>query len=230
MKKKTAYKGAPVEKGATSISGGASPPIRWLVKKGLIKKGMRVLDWGAGKSARNADYLRSLGCKVYAYDPYNSTGGNGWQRGSVSARPPKSGEKFDVALSCYVLNVVRIADERAIIRRLKHRADKVIHITRSEKELADMATSALLGETDNPWIHDWYCQKFLNNSWCFGPDKAVLASIHAFCEYGFQTGKDKFQRLTTKSAMKHRGYAPVKETKSYTIFADKASRQILPSK
>jgi len=229
MKKKTAYKGAPVEKGATSISGGASPPIRWLVKKGLIKKGMRILDWGAGKSARNADYLRSLGCKVYAYDLHNPTSGNGWQRGSVSARPPKSGEKFDVAFSCYVLNVVRLKDERQIVRELKEYADKVVHVTRSADDLLKMAQSALFGKTTNKWIVDWFHNKYWQ-----APIPLVgielFYELEGFCHYGFQTGENKFQRLVKQSAMKHRGYGVVRETKSFTVYADKASRQILPSK
>jgi len=131
-KKKRAYKGAAVEKGATSISGKASPAIRWLAKKGFFKKGTRVLDWGAGKSGRNADYLRALGCKVYAYDPNHRTHGNGWQQGSVTTQEPKLGEKFDIAFSSFVLNVVRLKDERLIIRKLKARADKIIHIVRSK--------------------------------------------------------------------------------------------------
>jgi hypothetical protein len=51
------YAGKPLETGGTSIAGGAAPPIKFLFAKGYIKPGMKVLDFGAGKYARNADFL-----------------------------------------------------------------------------------------------------------------------------------------------------------------------------
>lgn len=58
------YTGKPLETGGTStgFGGSAAPALKALVGK-IIKPGMKVLDYGAGKHARNADYLREKGLK-----------------------------------------------------------------------------------------------------------------------------------------------------------------------
>lgn len=58
------YTGKPLESGGTSITGGAAPALKALVGK-VFKRGMKVLDYGAGKYARNADYLRGEGIDTY---------------------------------------------------------------------------------------------------------------------------------------------------------------------
>ena len=224
MKNRT-YKGKSVENGATSIKGqGPSPAIRWLVKKGLIRKGMRVLDYGAGKFARNADFLRSMGCKVYAYDPHNfNTKGDGFKKGKVTKRKPKG--KFDVAFTCFVLNVVPAKVELQIVREVKTYADRVFHVTR-HLDLVGMAEKAVLGETTNRWITDWYYDKFMQ-----APRAVVEAmteyekmkTIGDFVNYGFQTGKGKFQRLPKKTAMWRRGYQMLQDHVGQVIWADKAT-------
>jgi len=57
------YDGPPLESGGTSITGRAVPYIRALI--GSLPEGSRILDYGAGKMARNADFLRAAGYKVF---------------------------------------------------------------------------------------------------------------------------------------------------------------------
>ena len=75
------YTGKPLESGGTSITGGAAPALKALVGK-VFKRGMKVLDYGAGKYARNADYLRGEGIDTFAFDPFNGNAeqSEGWER------------------------------------------------------------------------------------------------------------------------------------------------------
>jgi len=77
-----------------------------------VKPGGRILDYGAGRYARNAKGLRELGFEVYAYDPYeHKCSGDGWA--GVSEDLPV-GERFDLVFSAYVLNVVTEAVEQTL--------------------------------------------------------------------------------------------------------------------
>jgi len=218
-----AYKGKSIENGATSIKGqGPSPALKWLVKKGHLRKGMRVLDYGAGKFARNADYLRSLGCKVYAYDPYNfNTTGSGFLKGKVTKRKPTG--RFDVAFTCFVLNVVPAKVELQIVREVKTYSDCVFHVTRN-LDIVTMANKAILGETNNTWITDWYYDKFMQAPRVVAESMTEYEkrrTLGNFVHYGFQTGKGKFQRLPKETAMTHRGYLMLQEQAGRILWADK---------
>lgn len=98
--------------------------------------GINILDFGAGRYSRNAEYLRAYDNKVYAYDPYH---------GKLSA-DPFTGEipsvilptkccsilDFDTVFTCFVLNT--IDDEReidSVIRRCEGLSSNVFHITRN---------------------------------------------------------------------------------------------------
>ncbi len=215
------YKGKSVETGATSIKGqGASPAIKWLVKKGLIRKGMLVLDYGAGKYGRNAEYLREMGCKVYAYDPHNfNVTGNGFRRGAVTKRKPTG--KFHVAFTSFVLNVVPAKVELQIVREVKTYADRVFHITR-HLDILEMAEKTLLGKTNNRWITDWYRDKYMRAA-CVDvmTEQEILETVGDFSHFGFQTGNGKFQRLPKKTAMWRRGYQMLQDRVGQIIWADK---------
>jgi len=212
------YKGKPIEKGATSIKGqGAAPAIRWLVEKGLIKPGMKVLDYGAGKYARNADYLRKLGCKVYAYDPFNyNTTGSGYTMGAVTKRKPHG--KFDVAFSCFVLNVVPVKVEREIVREVETYADTTFHIHRNQ-DILKVAADTIDGIKNNKHIKEWY-SRFIE-----GYPYGTL--VGAFCRHGFQTSKNKFQRLPKDTSMRRRGYRKIVNQKSHIVWADKTTAETL---
>lgn len=96
----------------------------------IITPGMRVLDFGAGRHARHADYLRGKGVDCYAYDPYKATEGDGWAKGSVSSNLP--GGLFDVVLSTYVLNVIKPEEEETVLRQAEKRGKCQIHVVRDD--------------------------------------------------------------------------------------------------
>lgn len=218
------YQGKPIERGGTSIRGrGAAPAVRWLVEKGLIKPGMKVLDYGAGKYARNADYLRKLGCKVYAYDPFNyNTTGSGYAMGAVTKRKPSG--KFDVAFTCFVLNVIPDKKAKTVIRETRNFGDVQFHIVRDQKGLMKVAGKALRFETNNEHIRAWYYKHYRaifdppEDCEEAGADEAV---VRDFCRFGFQTDKDKWQRLVTEKSMRGHGFKQLCRNESHALYADR---------
>jgi hypothetical protein len=96
----------------------------------IITPGMRVLDFGSGRHARNADYLRGKGVKCYAYDPFKATEGDGWGKGSVSENLP--GGLFDLVFSTYVLNTVKPDEAATILRQAEKRGKSQIHVVRDD--------------------------------------------------------------------------------------------------
>lgn len=215
---KRRYKGPAIEKGKTSIGGGAAPAVKWLAKQGVFQPGMKVLDWGAGKVARNADYLRNMGCKVYAYDPFNATSGNGWEMGSVTDKKPRP-QRFDVGFSSFVLNVVPEHVEDEILRDMGRYTDVMFHIVRNQ-DIYQMAYNALTGATNNPRIVNFFLNEFADDeekaAWEAGD--VYEEDILAFCQFGFESGKDKFQRIP--SDLEEKGYRILKETSGYTIYSN----------
>lgn len=202
---KKRYDGPPLESGGTSIKGkGAdlpAPAIKWLFEKGHIKEGMKVLDYGAGKYGRNSNYLRDKGCEVYAYDPYNGSGQNGWE-GVTTTRPV---EDFDVGFSSFVLNVVPEYIEDQIISEIKRMVGKEYHITRNMDIFTSVKNALARGDKV---IVDFFKNEFaaddvemiekLENDTLSGDD------ILSFCYFGVKTSKG-FQRI------------PVLEDKSFRL-------------
>lgn len=217
-KKSKVYVGAVVEKGATSMSiTTPSPAIRWMVEQGHIKPGDKVLDYGAGKTSRNADYLRSLGCKVYAYDPYNGErGADGFAQGKVSTYKPRG--KFDVAFSSYVLNVVRCNDESSIVSAMKHYAPVVFHVTRSEKALTQIVKRAVQGKVKNRALVDWLKPKFPLSIEKIRANRHPKDALIPIAQHGFKTGAGKFQRLVKAGTMRGRGYRNLRAVADYDIW------------
>jgi len=212
------YEGPPLEKGKTSIKGGAAPAIKWLAKQGYFKPGMKILDWGAGKVARNADFLRSLGCKVYAYDPFNATGGNGWEMGSVSGKKPRA-RSFDAGFTSFVLNVVPENVEDEILRDMGQHTSTMYHITRNE-DIYAMVRKALTGQTNNRYVTDFFLNEFADEAEREAYENGTLdeETIRAFCEFGTSSGKDKFQRIP--SDLEDKGYSVIKDTSGYTVYSN----------
>jgi len=199
------YDGPPPEKGGTSIRGKRgqpSPAIKWLFKR-QIKPGMLVLDFGAGRYARNADWLRKKGVEVYAYDPYNATGADGWSQRKVSNRLPKKGTQFDVVLTSYVLNVVPKRIEDNIVKITRRYAPVVIHVTRNDLE---NTVSDALTRKDSvvlPFFEAEYLPTNKAAKKAFESNGSISkATIKDFCEFGVKTSKG-FQRLAdpTKQGM-----------------------------
>jgi hypothetical protein len=163
------YEGKPLEGGGTSISKGMSPSLRRLVDEGIIKKGMKICDYGAGKFGANANPLRKMGIDVYAYDPFNGTGSDGWH--GISTKLPK--EKFDLCFTSYVLNVVPEAIERSIIAKCKRLAPVCYHVVRNF-DIYDTVKKALLSD---PSLKDLSKEEIVK-----------------FCIFGTQTSRG-FQRI-----------------------------------
>lgn len=144
------YTGKPLESGGTSIAGSAAPALKALVGK-VFKPGMKVLDYGAGKYARNADHLRKDGIETFAYDPFNGNAeaAEGWDEGKISksiSLKVNGGKKFDAGFSCFVLNVVPKNVEQDIIKEF-FRASKPA-LKERVKFSAVPVTSCLLLEVD----------------------------------------------------------------------------------
>ena len=174
-------------------------PIIDLINSGKVTEDMTVLDYGAGKYARNADEFRRRGIKAYAYDPFNGEeGANGWEMGKVAKTLPK-GEKFDVAFSSFVLNVVKQADEEFIINDMKKYAPISYHVTRDTDVIAPVKTAIKTGKFYDPTnlYGAFFMEEFANDEEKEAyQNKAVTPEmVLDFGYFGFPTGEDKFQRI-----------------------------------
>jgi len=198
------YCGEPLEKGGTSISAGVSPTVKWLFKQGYIKSGQKILDYGAGKYSRNANWLREKGCEVYAYDPYNYNDEDPWKKNGVSNKLTR--HKFDVGLSVFVLCVVRKKDEKDIKKYLSKKCKKNFYVNRGT-ELVDSVKWSIVTVRDP--VISFY--KEYKNSFRAGER---TPSIEDFCKYGVKT-KRGFQRLSEPKSLKK-----IKETRAFRIFSD----------
>ena len=110
---------AVIDTSRTSIPGTLAPSVKYLIDKGIIKAGMRVLDFGSGRFLRNAIPMREMGITVYAYDPLNCNDedGDGFKDGVISGTLPDSAE-IDLVLSAYVLNVLTNEQEEDCLETL----------------------------------------------------------------------------------------------------------------
>jgi len=185
------YTGPSLEKGKTSIKGkGAAPYVRRLAK--TLAPGTTILDYGAGKFARNADHLRQLGFTVYAYDPFNGNGAEGYAKGSVSTRLPR--RKFDLGLTCYVLNVVPEPVEAEIVAQVARLSREQVHVTRN-MDIFDSVKAALLRGDDT--VCGFFKREYLAGrrlGRAFREGRLTDPQILAFCRFGTQTRRG-FQRI-----------------------------------
>jgi hypothetical protein len=205
------YTGVPLEKGGTSIQGGVAPGVKFLFDKGLVKPGMKVLDYGAGKYARNADFLRGNGVRCYAYDPFNSNGSEGWELGSVSGALPRD-KDFDAGFSCFVLNVVPCHVEDSIVKDLRSRCRVSFHVTRNT-DVFDMVKKALA--KGDRTVCSFYYKEFLGQ-----PVPAELRvdvddeTVMELCKFGVQTSRG-FQRIPD---LEDRGAKLLRKTTGFKIY------------
>lgn len=185
------YTGPSLEQGGTSIRGqGAAPFIRRLAK--TLEPGTTILDYGAGKYARNADYLRKLGFTVYAYDPFNGRGHKGYEMGAVSRLLPR--RKFDLGLTCYVLNVVPEPVENQIMAEVAGLSKEQLHVTRS-LDIFDSVKNAL--ERGDETVCAFFEEHFMPGrrvGAAFREGRLTDKQILAFCRFGVQTSRG-FQRI-----------------------------------
>jgi len=206
---KRTYTGEPLETGGTSISGAAAPALRDLFNKGEIKAGMTVLDYGAGKSGRNANFLRENGVKCFAYDPFNGTNVDGWK--GVSDTLPSG--TFDVGFTAYVLNVVPEHIEDQLISDVDKASKRQFHITRN-RDIYDTVKRAL--QRKDKLVGDFFLTHFADDEQKRMYEEGTLPNdvIIAFCEFGVQTSKG-FQRIPF---LANKGFTLVRKTNVAKVY------------
>jgi len=194
----------------TSIAGGVVKEVASMFKKGKISG--TVLEVGAGRTARNANWLRSQGLKVYAYDPYWGTDVDGW-KGTSNTLPEDF--RFDIAFSTYVLNVVSPATEKNILGKCEELAKKSFHITRNEDIFKTVKESIY----KNKYMKDFFIETFpMDYKILCDLEEGILddAVIWNYCRQGVRTGKDTFQRVPF---LEETGcYTKDKETKGFKVY------------
>ena len=202
------YTGAPLERGGTAMrTTTPAPALVWLVNSHYWNNPIQVLDYGAGHG-RNAHYLRSLGLQVYAYDPFNGTHHDGWV--GVSKKLPNMA--FDVAITCFVLNVVTKSDEANILETVQSYSSNSFHITRN-LDIMEMAMHALLKK--DRLVFKFWQENFLALHELPEDTVPTRELIMDFCKHGFQTTKG-FQRIPMLEA--DYGYLMIKRTGGYKIY------------
>lgn len=203
------YTGDPLETGGTSIAGGVVAGVKLMLQNGTIKEGMKVLDYGAGKYGRNAEFLRQNGIECFAYDPFNGTGKDG--RNGVAAVLPK--KKFDVAFTSYVLNVVPEHIEDDILREVQSVSKTDFHITRN-KDITASITKAL--NRKDPLVGKFFLENFANEEEAEMYENGTLTPevIDNFVKHGVQTSRG-FQRIPE---LEDKGYRLIKNTTGYKIY------------
>lgn len=207
---KRTYTGDPLETGGTSIAGGAAPAIKGLFKAGHIKPGDKVLDYGAGKYARNANFLRENGCDVYAYDPFNGTDADGWE--GVSSKIPN--EKFDVVFTSFVLNVVPEHIEKDITSTCTSlTSGHEFHITRN-MDIFSTVKRALLKK--DKIVGPFFLNNFADENEKQMYEEGTLTDeiILDFCHHGVQTSRG-FQRIPT---LEDNGYKLIRKTSGFKVY------------
>jgi hypothetical protein len=106
---------------------GASAPARELVKRGIIRPGQSVLDFGCGRGA-DVKFYSALPAAADGYDPH-------WQ----PTRP--YGKRFDRVTMMYVVNV--IDDHASRVRALRSAASHMapdgalVVVARAQKDIDD---------------------------------------------------------------------------------------------
>ena len=103
-----------------------APAIRRI--DNMLKPEDQILLVGAGHG-RNARWLREQGHPVFAFDPYNGDpNADGWT--GVTSKPVPWHLRFEVGVTCFVLNVVPRDVARQIRKDMAERCKVRHHIVR----------------------------------------------------------------------------------------------------
>jgi len=204
------YTGQPLETGGTSTNfNSAAPGLQLLVKKGNIQQKDVVVDYGAGKYGRNANYLRDLGIKTYGYDPFNGYSDDGWEE--VSTSLPDT--TFDVGFTSFVLNVVPKHVEEHIITDVNRIAKHSYHIVRNNDVFIGVK-NALSKRDKTVWA--FFMKEFVPTLHNFDENNISDDLIREFCKFGVQTSRG-FQRICH---LEEYGYKLIKgnQTSPYKLY------------
>jgi hypothetical protein len=195
------YDGPPINSKETSRMGDTVSGISMLYNAGKFSG--TIIDYGCGRIARNTEFLRSKGLKVYAYDPFWGNSTNGYE-GISNVKPD---DTFDVGFTSYVLNVVRVSDEKEILNWIGSHCKQQYHITRN-KDIITMITDNLTASGNN------IVKKFFVE-W-FGGDLNNIKPeiINEFSIYGTATNRG-FQRIPM---LEDYGYSLLKASFGYKIY------------
>jgi len=198
---KKVYDGPPINSKKTSIIGDTVAGVSMLYSAGKFNG--TIIDYGCGRIARNAEFLRGKGLKVYAYDPYWGSNINGYE-GISNIKP---NDTFAVGFTSYVLNVVKVSDEKEILSWMSNHCNRQYHITRN-KDITKMIETNLTKAGDN------MVKKFFVE-W-FGGDLNNITQeiIDEFSIYGTATTQG-FQRIPI---LEDYGYNLLKSTSGYKIY------------
>jgi hypothetical protein len=174
---------------------------------------MKVLDYGAGKFARNANFIRENNVKCFAYDPYNfnSLNADGWNYNSVSNIVDLSfnnDKKFDIVFSCYVLNVLPKNLEEHIITEVSKLGETVFHIIRNT-DIFDSIKSSI--KRKDITVYGFYVNEFNGKT---EPESMSDDEIMEFCKFGVQTSRG-FQRMTY---LEEYGFELISKTAGYKVY------------
>lgn len=201
------YNGPDLEAGGTSIKGKEVKALREnILEEGLLKEGDVILDYGAGKYARNANFLRSKGFKVYAYDPFNNNGKDPWEDEGVSNIIPDI--KFDVVFSSFVLNVVKNETMLNILEYIDSLNPRfTFHITRNKDIFDSIKKSIKTNKELFKFIDKYYPDKSLKED--ITDDKLMDLSL-----FGYSTSRG-FQIIPM---LENYGYSNVKDTNGYKVY------------
>lgn len=202
------YKGTSLEVGGTSIAGKESPSVRWLYDKHIKGVG-EVLDYGAGKYARNADFLRSVDVPTFAYDPYNfnCSSSEGWGVGSVSGTvclEDNNGYLFNICLTSFVLNVLPKHEESVVIEKISKLSEKSLHVVRN-LDIYDTVLAAI--NRKDKLTLDFIAKEY--------PQADTVKDLMEICIAGVQTSKG-FQRITF---LEDYGFVCIKKQRGYKIYS-----------
>lgn len=223
MKDKRVYSGNPIECGGTSIQGGVAPALAEMYARGVFSGAKSIIDYGAGRYARNANYLREKGFRVYAYDPNHGTDVDGYI--GISNKLPN--RRFDVGFTSFVLNVVPEYIEREIVSQLSELSRKSFHITRN-RDVFDSVKKSLLraDDTVSAFFLNHFATKKEASMLARGdiPDSVILA----FCEHGVQTTRG-FQRIPSAGQIAD-NMMEIKSTSAWKIYGDRHVREDISRK
>jgi hypothetical protein len=215
------YQGTSMSK-MTSISGNVVKFIQELSDAGKFHG--NVIDYGCGKSARNANYIRSTtnDVNVYAYDPYWGTAGADPFTGISNILP---NQRFDVGFTSYVLNVVTVSEEASILSWFDTHCDDKYHIvrnldvnemirkalTRDDKIVTDFFLNIYGNDTEGK---DEYGGTSQNIDRIKNKDEGWEIVVNNFARYGTKTSKG-FQRVPY---LEEHGYTVLKSTSGYKVY------------
>ncbi|MFA5024246.1 MAG: hypothetical protein WC523_04780 [Patescibacteria group bacterium] len=185
--KNITYCGPSLEFGKTSMfCNKPTPGINRLIKQGLLAKGLKILDYGAGKYARNTKYLVGQGFNSIAVDKFNYN-----EQYNVLKNKDIRDLYFDVSFTSYVLNVVSEYTESRILNKLSNISKTQCHIVRN-----DLVSNLDCVQKNKGPVYNWIIKNVTmkKEAKLFSAGQADNDCLIKLARFGFATPKG-FQRL-----------------------------------